>query len=188
MQPVDELDEDDAHVLRHRQQHLADVLGLLLLVAAGAVLGQLRDSVDETADLRSKPLLDVFDAVVGVLGDVVQQRGNDRVLIEAEVGEDLRHGQWMADVGLAADALLISVCLDRELPGVADRLRVRLRMVAEQLLLDLPLATIQSAPAQRRIGLRAGFIGARSCTGSSARHARPRSANRFDGHPKVSVP
>src|SRR5256885_1059801 len=30
--PVGELDEDDANVLRHRDQHLAEVLGLLLLL------------------------------------------------------------------------------------------------------------------------------------------------------------
>ena len=38
VEPVGELDEDDPDVLGHRQQHLADVLGLLLLVAVGAEL------------------------------------------------------------------------------------------------------------------------------------------------------
>ncbi len=33
VQPIGELDEHDTDVLRHRQEHLADVLGLLLLVA-----------------------------------------------------------------------------------------------------------------------------------------------------------
>ena len=47
VQPVGELDEDDADVLRHGQEHLADVLGLLLLVGPGAELGQLGDAVDE---------------------------------------------------------------------------------------------------------------------------------------------
>ena len=32
VEPVGELDEDDADVVRHRQEHLPDVLGLLLLV------------------------------------------------------------------------------------------------------------------------------------------------------------
>ena len=36
VQAIGELDEDDPDVLRHREQHLADVLGLLLLVAVGA--------------------------------------------------------------------------------------------------------------------------------------------------------
>ncbi len=35
VQAVGELDEHDAHVVHHRQQHLADVLGLLLLAATG---------------------------------------------------------------------------------------------------------------------------------------------------------
>ena len=39
VQPVRELDQDDADVVRHRQEHLPDVLGLLLLVAVGAELG-----------------------------------------------------------------------------------------------------------------------------------------------------
>ena len=38
VEPVGELDQDDPDVLGHRQQHLADVLGLLLLVAVGAEL------------------------------------------------------------------------------------------------------------------------------------------------------
>ena len=36
VQAVGELDEDDADVLGHRQEHLPDVLGLLLLVATGS--------------------------------------------------------------------------------------------------------------------------------------------------------
>ena len=35
VEPVGELDEDDPDVLGHRQQHLSDVLGLLLFVAEG---------------------------------------------------------------------------------------------------------------------------------------------------------
>ena len=40
VQPVGQLDEDDAHVTRHRQQHLAKRLGLVLL--AGAELQTLK--------------------------------------------------------------------------------------------------------------------------------------------------
>ena len=38
VEPVGQLDEDDPDVLGHRQEHLPDVLGLLLLVAVGAEL------------------------------------------------------------------------------------------------------------------------------------------------------
>ena len=39
---------------RHRQEHLADVLGLLLLVTSGAELRQLGYTVDEFAHLGPK--------------------------------------------------------------------------------------------------------------------------------------
>ena len=88
VEPVGELDEDDADVLRHREEHLADVLGLLLLVAERAELRELRDAVDEVRDVRPEPLLEVVDRVLGVLGDVVEQRRLDRDRVEPELGED----------------------------------------------------------------------------------------------------
>ena len=95
VQPIGELDEHDAQVLRHRQQHLADVLGLLLLVAAGTELGELRDPVDQLRDVGAEALLDVGEREVGVLGDVVQQCRDDGRLVEAHLGKDARHGQRM---------------------------------------------------------------------------------------------
>ena len=96
VEPVGELDEDDADVLRHGQEHLADVLGLLLLVGPGAELGQLGDAVDEVGHLRPEALLDVRDGVLGVLGDVVEQRRLDRERVEPQLGQDLGDRQRMA--------------------------------------------------------------------------------------------
>ena len=60
VEPVGELDEDDPDVLCHRQEHLPDVLGLLLLVGANRELrAQLRDAVDKTRDLGTEALLNV---------------------------------------------------------------------------------------------------------------------------------
>ena len=39
VEPVGELDQDDAHVLRHRHDHLAVVLGVGLLAASGSSSG-----------------------------------------------------------------------------------------------------------------------------------------------------
>ena len=101
VQPVGELDEHDADVLGHRQEHLPDVLGLLLLVAVGAELRQLRDAVDELRDLGAEALLDVGEAVLGVLGDVVEQRRRDRDRVDPEVGQDLGRRDRVGDVRLA---------------------------------------------------------------------------------------
>ena len=131
VQPVGELDEDDADVLGHRQEHLADVLGLLLLVGMGAELRQLRDAVDEVGDLGPEALLDVADRVLGVLGDIVEQRRGDRDGIEAELREDLRRGDGVGDVRLARGALLLAVGFDGEVERAVDRAQDSLRVVGE---------------------------------------------------------
>ena len=48
------------------------------------------------------------DRVLGVLGDVVEQRRGDRDRVEAELGEDLRRGDGVGDVRLARGALLLA--------------------------------------------------------------------------------
>ena len=129
VEPVGELDEDDADVLRHRQQHLADVLGLLLLVAVGAEARQLGDAVDELGDLRAEALLDVGQAVLGVLGDVVQERRLDGDRVDAELGQDLGRGDRVGDVRLARRAALAGVGLDRQVEGAIDGAEVGGRVV-----------------------------------------------------------
>ncbi len=47
-------------------------------------------------DLRPELLLDVVEAVFGVLGDVVEDGGGDGHRIDADVGEDLSRGQRMS--------------------------------------------------------------------------------------------
>ena len=124
MEPVGELDQDDPDVLGHRQQHLPDVLGLLLLVAVGAELGQLRHAVDELGDLGPELLLDVGQAELGVLGDVVEQRRLDGDRVDAELGQDLGRGDRMRDVRLAGRAALALVGGDGQVERLADRSQV----------------------------------------------------------------
>ena len=137
VEPVGQLDEDDADVLGHGQEHLADVLGLLLLVGQGAELAQLGDAVDEAGHVGPEAFLDVAERVLGVLGDVVQEGGRDRDRVQAQLGQDLGHRQRVGDVGLAADAVLALVRLHGEGEGGRDRRQVGLRVALVQLLLDL---------------------------------------------------
>ena len=185
VQPVGELDEHDADVLRHRQQHLADVLRLLLFVAARAELAELGDAIDETADLRPETLLDVGDGVIGVLGNVVQQSRHDCVLVEAELGEDPSHGQRVADVRLAADSCLGAMGLNGELPGGAHRVRVGAGMMDQQLVFELALKRVQRPPADWR-SREIARLGAVARRGD--RDARACRTDRLDRHGLVSVP
>jgi hypothetical protein len=129
VQAVGQLDEDDPDVLGHREEHLPDVLGLLLLVAVGAEPGELGDPVDELRHLGAEPLLDVAEAELGVLGNVMQERGLDRDEVDPELRERLRRGDRVRDVVLAGGALLACVRLDGEVERVADPGEIRLGIV-----------------------------------------------------------
>ncbi len=186
MQPVGKLDQDDTDVLRHRQEHLAQALGLLLLDGPRTELGQLGDAVDEPGHLRPEALLDVVERVVGVLRDVVQQGCLDGNRVKTELGQRACHGQRVADVRLAACSALLSVCLDREFVGRAHGRDVRLRVVTQQLFLELPLGSVEGAPGERRLN-RAGDALAwtalgRSRVGGGRRRRCLRRGNRLDRH------
>ena len=118
VEPVGELDQDHADVLRHRDDQLPVVLGLGVLAALELDPGQLRDALDEVGDLVAELVLDLLGLVLGVLDDVVEERGGDRLLVELELGEDLRDAERVVDELLARAALL-------PLVGASPRTRTR---------------------------------------------------------------
>ena len=75
---IGELHENDAQVLGHREQHLAEALGLRLGRAIELEVVDLADAVDEQRDVVAEPLLDLRQCAGRVLDDVVQQRSLDR--------------------------------------------------------------------------------------------------------------
>jgi hypothetical protein len=167
VEPVGELDEDDPDVLRHREQHLADVLRLLLLVAQRREARQLRDTVDEVGDLGVEAVLDIGQAVLGVLGDVVEERRLDGDGVDAEVGQDLRRRDRVRDVGLAGGPLLAPMRVDRQVEGTIEVGEVGGRMMLgdgglqrrpQRLEIDfarparLDRLSPARAPASRRLG------------------------------------
>ena len=120
VEPVGELDEDDADVARHRQQHLAERLGLRLLARREAQLVELGEAVDEVGGRRAEALDQLGLADAAVLHRVVHQRGHDRLRVELPLGAQAGDGDRMRDVGLAAGAELAEVRFVGEAVGVAD--------------------------------------------------------------------
>ena len=108
VQAVAELDEDDADVLRHSEQHLADVLDVRLFLVLDVDLLDLGQTVHQHGDALSEFLRD--DGKAGLVGTVlhriVQQRGADRVGVEPEPRHDLGDGDGMGDIRFAALAFL----------------------------------------------------------------------------------
>ena len=124
VQAVGELDDDHAQIRDHGQQHLADVLGLVVFAVGELDLVELGDAFDDVRDLLAEALGDLAGGDVGVFDGVVQQAGGDGGGVHLELGEDLRDFQWMADVGLAGGAALAFVLLDGKRPGRADEVEV----------------------------------------------------------------
>ena len=170
VEPVGQLDEDDADVLRHGQEHLADVLRLLLLMGQGAELAELGDAVDEACDIRAEVLLDVGERGLRVFRDVVKQRRRDGHRVQPHLGQDAGHGQGVGDVRLAAGPLLLGMRLVGEGEGGGHGRQVGLRVATLELLLDVPEGPQHAvhgvvhrrpwmgAPTGSRLG-RAGLLG-----------------------------
>ena len=129
VQTVGELDQHDADVVRHRDDHLAEILGLLFLAALESDLRDLGHAVDELRDLGAEIRLHLRERRLGILDDVVQQAGDDRRHVELELRDDHRDVQGMRNVGLARFALLIEMHPRRVIVRAPDQPDVGLRVV-----------------------------------------------------------
>ena len=106
VQAVGQLDHDDADVLRHREEHLAVRLELLLLARLVLDARELCHAVDEFRDFLAEHLLELLRRVDRVLDDIMQQRRCDRDVVDMELRENLGDVERMDDVLLARHALL----------------------------------------------------------------------------------
>jgi len=132
VQPVRQLDDDDAHVARHGQQHLAEVLGLGVLLGLELDAVQLGHAIHQFGGDLAEAVGNLLLGDGGVLHHVVQQAGHQRLGVQVPVGEDFRHRQRMGDVGLAGDAELPGVGVGAEVVGGFDALDVlRLQVLGE---------------------------------------------------------
>ena len=126
---IRQLDEDDAHVVHHRQQHLPEVLRLPLLARRKWNRAYLRDPFDDVGDLGTEESAHVLDGGQRVFDDVVQQARRDRHVVEMHLGDEVRNLQRMRDVLLSGPPDLARVLQGRELVGPMQQIRIRVRVV-----------------------------------------------------------
>ena len=154
VQPVRELDDQHADVARHRDDQLAVVLGLVLLLAVEVDLRQLGDAVNQRGDLAAEEALDVVEAGAGVLDGVVHQGGGDRGAVEPEPGADARAAEGVGDERLARVADLRAVPVVGEHVGAPDHVPVHVRVVLGHLsdeLLELRIDRLEREPDVREV-------------------------------------
>jgi hypothetical protein len=131
MEPVREPDHDGPGILRGMQDHLAEILGLLLLPAAQFQLGYFGEAVDDVRDLVAEFALDILDGDVGILDHIVQDTAGDHDRIEVQVGKDVGGRDTMIDEGVAGFAAL---------PGM--RHRGKPERPLDQLLIDMGIVKL----------------------------------------------
>ena len=90
MQTVGDFDENNADVTAHCHEHLAHILHLLVLFAGILNTSQLCNALNYIRHGRAELLCNVVVSQRGVLYAVVQQRGDDRVLVQPQLNADLR--------------------------------------------------------------------------------------------------
>ena len=111
MQAVGELDEDDAQILAHREEHLAQVLDAFLLLCLKRNVDEFGHAVYDFRDVAAELAADHRQIVVpgAVLDDVVEEGGADRVGVQLQIGHNLGDGDRMDDIRLARAAHLPAV-------------------------------------------------------------------------------
>jgi hypothetical protein len=132
VQAIRQLDDENAQVVRHREQQLAEVLRLARPLRRAHVLehGEFGDAVDELGDLGTELAVDLVESGNGVLDGVVQQGRRDGGGIEPHVGDDAGDLKRMGEIRRAAGALLGTVGLERKAVGAGEQVGVSVGVVA----------------------------------------------------------
>ena len=128
---VGQLDQDDAHVGGHGQQHLAEGLGLVFLPAAELQLVQFGEAVHQFRHRGAELLRQFFLGDAAVLHGVVQQRGHQGRGVEFPFGTLRSNRNRVRDVRFAALARLAQVRLVCQLVGRAHARDLILGQVVE---------------------------------------------------------
>ena len=124
VQAIGELDEDDAHIGDHGQQHFAYVFGLPVFAIGELDFVDLGDAFDDVGDLVAKSGFNLFVGGGRVFDSVVQQAGGDGRRIHLHLRENFGNFERMDNVRLAGGAHLALMMLDTEFPGFADEANV----------------------------------------------------------------
>ena len=149
VQAVRQLDQDDPDVLRHGEEHLAQVhrLHLFLLFRAVVIIagkfefGQLGDAVHEKGHVLAELIPDLLVGHDRVFHDVMQKARDDGLFVKFEVREDHRDVERMNDIWFARPPHLSFVRLPGGIECLLDQADIVRRVIPahalDQVLIEL---------------------------------------------------
>ncbi len=120
MQPVGELDQQDADILAHGEDELAEIFGLFGAIGLEFEAGEFGHAIDEAGDFGAEAGFEFGERNAGIFDHVMQQGGGDAGGIEPVIGQDVCDGDGMGDVGIAIVAALGGVGGGGDVEGVFD--------------------------------------------------------------------
>ena len=114
---VAELYKDNSDILRHREEHLAEILNVLLLLIGKGNTDELSQTVYEVCYILAERLFyhRKVDKLAAVLDCVVEKRGADGIGIKTKTYRYFGNRDGMAYIGIAAVTVLTVMKLARKL-------------------------------------------------------------------------
>ena len=140
MQAVGKFDDDNADVLGHGEEHLAQRERLLLVHAVDFDVGELGHAVDKLGHRIAKQARDIGKRGLGILDGIMQQRGAHHIAVHLEVCQNDGHLDGMVDVHLTRATLLVAVLLGGKAVGLLHLREVVLIHIFEAQTLQLVVA------------------------------------------------
>ena len=102
VEAVSQLDQNNADILGHREEHLAQIFRLHLdLIDVVADLSQFRHAVHKELHLLAEFPADILVGQLGVLDDIMQKACSDRLLVQFQIRKDNGDTERMDDIGFA---------------------------------------------------------------------------------------
>ena len=120
VQTVGQLDHDHADVSRHGQEHLPEVLHLLLFLGGVLDIVEFRQPVHQHGGLGTDLALQILQSQGRILHRVVEQGGVDGFGVHGHVGHQFGHRQRVDDIRLAGFPLLVAVRFRCDSKGFPD--------------------------------------------------------------------
>ena len=144
VETVGDLHQDNADILAHGQQHLPQVLHLLLFLGGIMDAGQLADALYQVRHRGGEHLRHLLMGSACVLDGIVEQCCHDRFTVETQlIGDDAGHCQRMGHEGRAVLSQLGAVIVTGKLIGLSDLGKVGRRVIATNHIFQILISFFQ---------------------------------------------